>query len=411
MNSNPSSTRPATTRRGFLKSSALMAGGAALGQLSVAHSLHGAERDPVKLGVIGCGGRGTWIAELFKKHGRFNIAAVADYFQDKADHAGDKLGVPPEKRFTGLNGYRRLLEQPLDAVAIESPPYFHPEQAAAAVESGKHVYLAKPVAVDVPGCQTILESARKATATKLVFLVDFQTRATAAYQEVTRRVHNGEIGRIHTAEAAYQCSLMFASTDAQFRKSARDATARLRAWSIDRVLSGDIITEQNIHALDVASWLLDAAPLRAVGLGGRARDFLGDCWDHFAVLYTFPNDVVLTFSSKQFGTYDDIMCRIYGAYGTADTHYGGKVSVRGKEDAFSDDTPTIYIDGASRNIATFYDSIVTGDFSNSTAAPSVRSNLTTILGRTAAYRKTEITWTDMIRTNEKWEFETGNLKA
>jgi predicted dehydrogenase len=400
-----------TSRRCFIKSSALLAGSAALGHVVVTEKLRAADQPSIKLGLIGCGGRGTWIAELFKKHGGFTIAAVADYFQDKADHTGEKLAVPAGKRFTGLNGYRQLLEQSLDAVAIESPPYFHPEQAAAAVEAGKHVYLAKPVAVDVPGCQTLLESGRKATANNLVFVVDFQTRATSAYQEVAKRVHAGEIGPIHTAEAAYQCSLMFAATDAAFRKSGRDVTARLRAWSIDRVLSGDIITEQNIHALDVATWLLNAAPVKAVGLGGRARDFVGDCWDHFAVLYTFPNDVILTFSSKQFGTYDDIMCRVYGANGTADTHYGGKVSVRGKDDAFSGDTPAIYADGANRNIATFYDSIVNGNFSNPTVAPSVRSNLTTILGRTAAYRKAEVTWTEMMRTNEKWEFETGSLKA
>src|SRR5438552_12821135 len=127
----------------------------------------------IDLGLIGCGGRGTWIAGLFAKHGGYNVGAVADYFPDKTDAAGDKLGVPAAKRFTGLSGYRKLLESKGDAVAIISPPYFHPEQAAAAVEAGKHVYLAKPVGVDVPGCQSIARSGRKATGKKQVFLVDF----------------------------------------------------------------------------------------------------------------------------------------------------------------------------------------------------------------------------------------------
>src|SRR5512140_365693 len=121
----------------------------------------------INVGLIGCGGRGKWIADLFQKHGGYNFVAVADYFQDRADEAGQKFNVPAANRYTGLSGYKRLLEQKLDAVVIESPPYFHPEQAAAAVDAGKHVYLAKPVAVDVPGCRTIEASGKKATANKL----------------------------------------------------------------------------------------------------------------------------------------------------------------------------------------------------------------------------------------------------
>lgn len=366
----------------------------------------------IDLGLIGCGGRGTWIAGLFQKHGGYNLVSVADYFQDKADAAGEKLGVPSARRFTGINCYHKLLASKLDAVAILSPPYFHPEHAAAGVEAGKHVYLAKPIAVDVPGCETIERSGRKATEKRLVFLVDFQTRATPAYQEAVQRVHNGEIGPIKSAEASYMCDLYFATMDAEFRRSRKDPTARLRAWAIDRVLSGDIITEQNIHALDVATWFLDAAPIKAIGMGGRAREFQGDCWDHFAVLFTFPKDVLVTFSSKQFGAaYNDIMCRVYGTTGTADTHYGGKVWVRGHDEVFSGDTPNIYAEGASANIASFHKSVISGDYANATVPPSVRSNLTTILGRTAAYKNREVTWKEMMHTAEKWEFDVRGLTS
>jgi myo-inositol 2-dehydrogenase / D-chiro-inositol 1-dehydrogenase len=412
MNPNLISDSRLATRRDFLKTSVILAGSASLAQLGAVSETQAAEGAPIRLGLSGCGGRGTWIADLFKKHGGYSVVAVYDYFQDKADNAGNKLGVPENRRFTGLGGFRRMLESGLDAVAIESPPYFHPEQAALAVEAGKHVYLAKPIAVDVPGCTTVAESGRKAAEKKQVFYVDFQTRAMPAYQEVVKRVHGGAIGPIKTAEAAYQCSLYFAAMDAEFRKSKKDAAARLRAWAIDRVLSGDIITEQNIHALDVATWFLNAEPIKAVGTGGRVREFLGDCWDHFGVLFTFPGDVLLTFCSKQFGElYDDIMCRVYGTTGTADTHYGGKVWVRSKEDEFSGDTGPIYAEGATRNIASFHQAITKGDFSNATVAPSVRSNLTTILGRTAAYKKAEVTWADMIKANEKLEFDTSSLKV
>ena len=365
----------------------------------------------IDIGLIGCGGRGKWVFDLFKKHGGYNLVAAFDYFQDRVDDAGQKFGIPEANRYSGLSGYKRLLDQKLDAVAIESPPFFHPEQAAASVDAGKHVYLAKPIAVDVPGCQTIGASGKKATDKKRAFLVDFQTRAHPAYQEAIRRVHKGDIGKIVSGEANYWCSLMFQSMDEQFRKSGTHPEARLRAWAIDRVLSGDVITEQNIHALDVASWVLNAEPIKACGTGGRARGFLGDCWDHFAVIFYYPNDVILSFTSKQVGAgWDDILCRVYGTSGTVDTHYSGEVRVIG-DDPYKGNTANLYLDGAVRNMATFYDSVTKGDFSNPTVAPSVRSNLVTILGRMSAYQKREVTWDEMIRKNEKWKFDTKGMKG
>jgi predicted dehydrogenase len=363
-------------------------------------------------GLIGCGGRGGWIADLFQKHGGYSLTAVADYFQDRVDAVGEKFQVPAARRYTGLSGYRRLLEQKLDAVVIQSPPYFHPEQAAAAVDAGCHVYLAKPIAVDVPGCQGIADSGQKAAAKKRVFLVDFQTRAHTLYQEAIQRVHRGDIGRIVCGEATYQTSLMFSNLDARLRAAPGDKDLWLRAWALDRVLSGDVITEQNIHALDVASWILNAAPLRAAGCGGKARELIGTCWDHFAVIFNYPGEVVLSFCSKQVGAgWEDIQCRIYGTNGTIDTHYGGHVAITGKTPFTGGATGNLYTDGAVRSIASFYDQITSGDYSNPTVAPSVRSNLTTILGRTAAYQRREVTWEEMIRANEKLECDLSSFRT
>jgi predicted dehydrogenase len=398
------------SRRRFLART----GAAALGVTLAGPGVMGAAEAGPKLdiGIIGCGGRGAWIADLFAKSGRFNVVAASDYFQDRVDAVGAKHNIPAARRHTGLSGYKRLLEGKLDAVAIETPPYFHPEQIAAAVEAGKHLYCAKPLAVDVPGCLSIAGSGRKATEKKLAFLVDFQTRAMPAYQEVLGRVHKGEIGKLVTVYAEYQTSLMFQERDNQLRKDPNNPEVRLRAWGIDRVLSGDVITEQNIHALDVATWFVNADPVKAIGHGGRARPFVGDCWDHYSVLFYFPDDLVVTFTAKQVGYgFDDIMVRAHGMAGTAETNYGGKCWLRSREDAFNGTTDNIYLVGVERNIVTFHEMITRGDFSNPTVAPSVRSNLATILGRTAAYKKTEVTWADMMKAAEKWEFDTKGMKA
>jgi predicted dehydrogenase len=398
------------TRRRFLAS----AGAATLGWTLVEPAMvRGAQANSkIDIGVIGCGGRGAWIAELFAKNGNYNVVGVADYFQDRVDAVGEKLKVPAAQRSTGLACYKRLLEQKLDAVAIETPPYFHPEQAAAAVAAGKHVYIAKPLAVDVPGCLSIAASGRKATERKLVFAVDFQTRAMPSYQEVISRIHKGEVGKLVTVYAEYQTSLMFEDRDKQLRGDPNNPEVRLRAWGIDRVLSGDVITEQNIHALDVATWVVDAEPIKAYGKGGRARPFLGDCWDHYSILFFFPDDLVVSFTAKQVGFgFDDIMVRAHGTTGTAETNYGGKCWLRSREENFSGETNNIYLVGVENNIAAFHKCILAGEVSNPTVAPSVRSNLTTILGRTAAYKGAEVTWSQMIKANEKWEFNTRGMKA
>ncbi len=162
-----------------------------------------AANSKIKLGLVGCGGRGNWIANLFKKNGNYEIVAAADFFHDRVDSFGEneEHKVPKANRYTGLSCHQKLLAQGVDAIAIITPPYFHPEEAADAVDAGVHVYLAKPIAVDVPGCHSIAASGKKATQKKLCFLVDFQTRSNAFYVEAIRRVHNGDIGEIHTIHA------------------------------------------------------------------------------------------------------------------------------------------------------------------------------------------------------------------
>ena len=374
-----------------------------------------AANSQVNLGLIGCGGRGTWIAKLFKNHGGYNVVATADYFQDRADGAGDALGVPQGNRFPGLKGYLKLLEK-VDAVAIESPPYFHPEQAAAAVDAGKHTYIAKPIAVDVPGCLSIEESGKKATAKKLVYLIDFQTRADPYYMEAMRRLHEEKaLGEIGFGEAIYHAGCPFGRMYDTWRSDPENSENRLRAWGLDKILSGDIITEQNIHTLDVMNWIMGVPPLWAVGTGGRKFRPVGTCYDTFSLLFQYPNNVGITFSSRQcegHGTQPEgIRNRMFGTAGILETEYGGQVIIRGKNFYRGGKSPGIYQEGAVANIKTFYDSIATGQVENPTVECSVRSNLITILGRTAAYENRMVTWDELLKSKERLDANLKGLKA
>jgi predicted dehydrogenase len=399
------------TRRGFI------AGAAALSfTIAKPELVSGANANSkIKLGMIGCGGRGKWIAKLFVEHGGFEIAAAADYFQDRVDAFGEKFDVDPAHRYTGLLCYRRLLKEKLDAVAIESPPYFHPEQAAAAVDAGCHVYVAKPIAVDVPGCHTIAESGKRASANKLCFLVDFQTRANEFYREAIKRVHKGAIGRFAFGEASYHTGGTWGGQEKSLRDDPANPENRVRAWGLDRVLSGNIITEQNIHALDVASWIMNEPPIYAVGTGGRKVRTIGTCWDHFAVLFQYSNNVGITFSSRQFNAHgskpDGIRNRMFGSKGVLETEYGGTVIVRGENFYRGGKTNEIFKQGAVNNIAMFHKNITTKHFDNPTVAPSVRSNLVTILGRTAAYTGERIYWDKLNKSTEKLEADLQGLKT
>jgi myo-inositol 2-dehydrogenase/D-chiro-inositol 1-dehydrogenase len=374
-----------------------------------------AANSKIKLGLIGCGGRGTWIAKLFKRHGGYDVVAAADYFQDRIDNLGNEVGVPEANRYPGLKGYLKLLEK-VDAVAIESPPYFHPEQAAAAVEAGKHTYVAKPIAVDVPGCLSIGDSGKRARAKKLVFLIDFQTRADPFYMEALRRLHEEKaLGEIAFGEATYHAGCPFGRMYDTWRSDPDNAENRLRAWGLDKVLSGDIITEQNIHTLDVMNWIMQVPPQWAVGTGDRKVRPVGTCNDTFSVLFQYPNNVGITFSSRQMDGFDTkpdgIRNRMFGAEGVLETEYGGQVIIRGKHFWRGGSSPGIYQEGAVANIKTFHDSVTGGTFDNPTVEPSVQSNLITILGRTAAYEKRVVTWDELLKSREKLDASLKGLKA
>jgi predicted dehydrogenase len=372
----------------------------------------------IKLGIIGCGMRGKWITDLFVKHGGYEIVAAADYFQDRVDELGEQFAVPSNRRYATLSGYKKLLEQDLDAVAIETPPYFHAEHAAAAIDAGVNAILAKPATVDVPGCNLIAETGKKATEKNLVFYVDFQTRTNEFYREAVKRAQYGDIGKVVCGEASFKCGDVWKygwnPVEPLLKENPTDPETRLKAWGMDKVLSGSIIVEQTIHAIDVATWILDADPVSAYGSGGRKHYEYGDIWDYFAVIYHFPNNVLVNLMAKQCdgGEFGDIGCRMYGLTGAIDTHYGGDVAISGTNPYKGGNTGNLYPEGTSANIAAFYDNITKSRFDNPTVAPSVRSNLASILARNAAYKGSLLTYDEMLKANEKLESDVvKGLKA
>lgn len=396
---------PRLPRRAFLASAATTA--TTLSVLKPALVFGAGANTTLDIGLIGCGGRGSWIADLFAKSGLFRLVACADYFQDKVNAVGDKHKIEKARRFTMLSGYKRLLESRLDAVVIETPPYFHPQQAADAVDAGKHVFLAKPIAVDAPGCLTIAAAGKRATTRKQVFLVDFQTRANEHFRKAVGEVHRGAIGKLVLAEAFYPWA---GGGRGEPPKTPAD---QLRSWYYVLPLSGDFIVEQSIHSLDVATWIINADPVRARGVGGHRVRPASSIYDHFAVQYWFPDDLMLSFTCIQSIPFvkDEIRARVFGSEGVIDVDYFGNVFLRGREASVRATMDDLYTGGVVVNIREFHEAISKGDCTNATVVPSVRSNLTAVLGREAAYRRTELTLADLIKEGRKLEPDLRGLKS
>jgi predicted dehydrogenase len=365
----------------------------------------------VEAGVIGLGGRGRWIADLIEEHGGYQITSVADYFPQVADAAGERFKVSKERRFSGLLGYKKLIESRPDAVFLETPPYCFPDHVKAAVEAGCHVYIAKPLACDVTGCLTVAQMGRKATAAEKVFLADFQTRTDPFFIEGIKRVHRGDIGKIGMLSSIY--------TDNGFSDPSKTATIESRLqnliWTNDVALGGGMIVNCNIHAIDVALWLAGKKPISATGSARVAKaDPNGDTNYLYSVTYEFEDGLILNHRSEHLDNRKGFSsnCDAYCQDGFLETAYSGQVRMLGNKTGYrGGKVEDLYRQGAVRNIATFHKSIVNAIYDNPTLEPSVNSTLATILGRQAAASNSKVTWDQMIEGNERLEVDFTGLKA
>jgi predicted dehydrogenase len=383
----------------------------------------------VRVGLLGCGGRGTVDATSIALNGPARMVALADLFEDRlaaakkhfdgVAHQQRHAGVAAAQMFHGPHAAEQILNSAeVDAVVIATPPYFHPQHLAAAVAAGKHVYCEKPVGVDVPGALRAIETGKRAEG-RVSLDVGFQIRKAPPFVELVRRIRAGALGEIACGEACYYCPFLKLPD----YPKASPGELRLRHWLHDRVLSGDIIVEQNIHVIDICNWVLESHPVKASGAGGRRgrTESPGDNWSHFDVVFEYPNGVHVSFSSCQFGKAPfEASERFFGTRGSSVSPYSGAIQIAGDEpwtwdgsekNGGSQTAGQFSITGNftdnlaqadSEKHADFIQSIVTGKFHNQ-AALGAESALSAMLGRTAAYTGKETAWDELLRSSESWD--------
>ncbi|MGB2821128.1 MAG: Gfo/Idh/MocA family oxidoreductase, partial [Phycisphaerae bacterium] len=338
------------------------------------------------------------------------ITAVADYFPQTAQAAGERLKVAEGRRFSGLSGYRRLLAAKVDAVFLETPPCFFPEHAAAAVEAGCHVYVAKPVAVDVPGCLTIARLGKAAMKARKVFLVDFQTRTDPFFIEAIKRIHAGALDRIGLISSIYTDN---GFADPPLTKTIESRLRRL-IWVNDITLGGGNLVAAGVHAADVALWVAGRLPSSAMGSSRAARaDPHGDTHDVYSLTYQFEDGPIWNHRGEHVNNVHGFVCRCmaFGRGAYFEGNYEGKTYLRGSKMAYrGGEVADLYGSGISANLDIFHKSITEGVYDNPTVAPSVNSTLACILGRDAAHRNALLTWDDMMKANRKIDLDLTGLK-
>ena len=380
----------------------------------------------IRHGLLGCGNRGSSVAESFSRNTAAQLVAIADLFPDnlaagrsRFDKINADLGrapVDPKLLFHGPHAFEQLAASTdVDLIQISTPPFFHVQHLEAAVASGKHVYCEKPVGIDIHQANQALEIAKRVKSTQSVD-VGFQCRNAPPFAAAAEHIKARALGKIALVSGFYYAP---ASTEKNCPGAGPDEY-RLRNWLWDRALSGDILVEQNIHIVDLCNWLLGAHPIKATASGGRnILTHFGDCWDNYQVDFTYPGDVHFSFASIQFGNDGlfDAGLKLFGADGSATVAYSGPVQITGKQAwTYGDSASTASGSGKfaangafSDNLEfadrdkerTFIESVTSGNFHNQIAA-GVETALSCMLGRMAGLQQREVTWEDLLAHGETY---------
>jgi len=394
------------SRREFLKTSTTAAvAGSLAGTLALGRSAHAAGSDVLKIGLIGCGGRGTGAAQnalLADSH--VQLTAMGDTFADRIQSSldtlrqsvpADKLDVADDRKFVGFNAYQQVIDSGVDVVLLCSPPHFRPQQFEAAVAAGKHIFAEKPVAVDAPGVRRVLATAEEAKRKGLAVVSGLCWRYHQPKRETIQRIHEGGVGDIMAIHCTYNAGTPWVK---ERQPQWNDMEWQIRNWPFFTWLSGDHNVEQHIHSLDKAAWIMrEEPPVRASGMGGRQVRIdpkFGHIFDHHAVVYEYANGVKLfAFCRQQDGCDSDVTDYVLGTKGRADI-MNHTISGENKW-RFRGDNPNMYQVEHDELFA----SIRAGRPIDN-CLYMARSTMLAIMGRMATYTGKQVTWDQAINSTE-----------
>jgi predicted dehydrogenase len=372
----------------------LLAGSAAV---AVNSSVFGSgvfqDRPTLKVGLIGCGGRGNGaIRDSLSAESGAVLWSAGDLFGDRLE--GTLAGIKKEygnryqvgeRWFSGFDAYRRVIESGVDVVILTTPPAFRPDHFAAATNAGKHVFMEKPVAVDGPGIRKVMAAAAVAKSKNLSVVAGTQRRHDVAYNQAITAIRDGMIGEVLHMNCYWnQGGLWHNPRKADWS----DVEYQVRNWLYYSWLSGDHIVEQHVHNIDVCNWVMGSHPTKAVSMGGRQSrtdTAYGHVFDHFATEYEYANGAKMTsFCRQADGCASNVSEQIIGAKGKSNAN----TSIRGEKNwRFEGDRPNPYVLEHKR----LYASIKAADGFNE-GVQVAESTLTAIMGRMSAYSGEEVTW-------------------
>jgi len=405
---NPSSPAPTeTTRRDFLKKSTAVVSGSLLGSLALNAGAYAAGRDVLRIGLVGCGGRGTGAAEqALAADPNIHLVAMGDAFADRIESAHDRLqhrstngriDVPPERRFVGFDAYRHVIEA-CDVVLLCTPPHFRPAQLKAAIAAGRHVFAEKPVAVDAGGVRSVIETCQEAESKRLSVVSGLCYRYDPGMRATFARIHDGIVGDIVAMQTSYDTHGLWMHPR---QPSWSDMEWQVRNWLYFTWLSGDFNVEQHVHSLDKTAWAMrDQYPISCSGTGGRqtriSPDY-GNIFDHMAVVYEYPNGVK-TFSRcrQQDGCSVDVTDHIFGTKGHVDVMSHVAYDPAGKE-IWRYKGPKTNMYQVEHN--ELFAGIRSGKPINN-GHYMAHSTMMGIMGRMAAYTGKKITWDQAMKSKE-----------
>ncbi len=406
-------------RRSFVKKSSLLAGGLlAAPLLSRANYFSGAG-DTIKIALIGCGGRGTGATvQALSTKQNVQLVAMADAFKDRLDDSynnilealggkKDRVNVKEENKFTGFDAYKHAIAQ-ADVVILATPPGFRPIHFEEAINQHKQVFMEKPVATDPAGIQRVLAAAEKAKAEKLNVVVGLQRRYQSSYRELIKRVHDGAIGDIVSAQAWWDSDGVWVHPR---QAGWTEMEYQMRNWYYFVWLCGDHITEQHIHNLDVINWAMDAYPVKAQGMGGRevrkGKDY-GQIFDHHYVEFHYGEGAILNSQCRHIkGTMSKVDELLIGTRGKV---YCGAARIedhKGKViyqfDKKQENQPY------QNEHDELFAAVAKGEFKFQDAERGAKSSMTSIMGRMATYSGQVIEWDKAINCGlnllpEKFDF-------